>query len=279
MLEGSIRRAGEDIRINVQLIDTTTGGHLWAERYDGAWADIFALQNKVIENVATALELRLVEAQHAADVLGGTRNPAAYDTFLRGLEHEYRGTPDDWVKAISLYQEALKLDPDFGRATAQIAWVYWNSSGQEPVQKALGLSNDEVYAKANAYLEEAAKHPSPNYYQIRADRLIYQHKSDEAIAAAQKAIALDASDANAYFEMATALLFNGRPAETLNSSRCHAAGESRAGAGRHGAAIWRDSPTTRSSAIRMPRRSLQTLSPMPKARAALSGPTIRDGGC
>jgi TolB-like protein/class 3 adenylate cyclase len=216
ILEGSVRRAGEDIRINAQLIDATTGGHLWAERYDGAWSDIFALQNKVVENVATALRLRLVEGQHAAEVAGGTRNPAAYETFLRGLELEYRGAPEDWVKAIALYQEALKLDPEFGRATAQIAWVYWNATGQEFVEKAMRLSEDEVYAKANFYLEQAAKHPSPTYYQIRADRLIYKHKSDDAVAAAERAIALDSSDASAYYEMGMALVFNGRPSDTLN---------------------------------------------------------------
>jgi class 3 adenylate cyclase/TolB-like protein len=215
ILEGSVRRAGDDIRVNAQLIDTTTGGHLWAERYDGAWAEIFTLQNQVVEKVANALKLRLVASQHAADVAGGTSNPVAYETFLRGLELEYRGAPEDWAKAVTLYQQAVALDPNFGRATAQIAWVYWNASGQDAVQKALGLSYDDVYAKANAFLAEAEKHPSPRYYQIRADRLMYAHKSDEAVAAAERAIALDPSDPDGYTQMSAALIFNGRPAEAL----------------------------------------------------------------
>jgi tetratricopeptide (TPR) repeat protein len=83
--------------------------------------------------------------------------------------------------------------------------VYWNASGQQSVEKALGLSHDDVYAKANAYLAEAETHPSPSYYQMRADRLIYQHKSDEAIAAAERAIALDPSDPDGYVQMSVAL--------------------------------------------------------------------------
>ena len=216
VLEGSVRRAGDDIRINAQLIDTTTGGHLWAERYDGAWGDIFTLQDQVIKDVADALKLRLVENQHAAEVVGGTHNPAAYELLLQGLELRHRGQPGDFKKAITLYREALALDPGFGRATAEIAWAYWDATGQQVVEHELGLSHDEVYAQANASLTAAAEHPSPNYYRIRADRLIYQHKSDEAVAAAERAIALDSSDPDGYTQMCTALIYNGRPTEALD---------------------------------------------------------------
>ena len=77
LLEGSIRRVGNDMRINAQLIDTETGGHLWAERFDGQWEDVFALQDKVVANVAGALKLRLVTDGGKAKIAGGTDNPAA----------------------------------------------------------------------------------------------------------------------------------------------------------------------------------------------------------
>ncbi len=86
LLEGSIRRVGDDMRINVQLIDGTTAGHLWAERFDGQWADVFALQDKVVGSIAGALKLRLVSSQGKAEFAGGTSNPAAYEAYLRGME-------------------------------------------------------------------------------------------------------------------------------------------------------------------------------------------------
>lgn len=217
ILEGSVRRAGNDIRINAQLIDAASDGHIWAERYDGAWSDIFALQNKVVGNIASALKLRLIEDRNSPDVLGGTRNPAAYEVFLRGLEREYRGESGDWSAAISFYQQALKLDPEFGRATARLATVYWNAAGQVPVQKELGLSDDSVWGKFTEYLEEASKHPSPTYYQLRADQLIYKHRSGEATAAAERAVALDPSDPDGYSQLAIALTFDGRAAEALDT--------------------------------------------------------------
>jgi adenylate cyclase len=81
ILEGSTRRAGEEMRINAQLIDAQSGGHLWAERFDSQWAEVFTLQDKVVENVASALKLRLVGSHRP----GGTSNPAAYEAYLKGL--------------------------------------------------------------------------------------------------------------------------------------------------------------------------------------------------
>ena len=137
ILEGSVRRGGNDMRINAQLIDTQTGGHIWAERFDGPWTDVFTLQDKVVGDIADALKLRLVTGEGKAKIAGGTSNPAAYEAFLRGLELELRDTPEDIAKAVPLYEQALTLDPNFGRATAELAWVYWNAT--DAVTKSAGL--------------------------------------------------------------------------------------------------------------------------------------------
>ncbi|MGK9167032.1 hypothetical protein KXR53_12075 [Inquilinus limosus] len=212
LLEGSTRRVADDMRINAQLIDTQTGGHIWAERFDGPWADIFALQDKVVASVAGALKVRLVS--HAdKEIAGGTSNAAAYDLYLRGLEHELRDTPEDFVKAVAFYEQALALDPKFGRADAALAWIYWNTD--YPREQALGLSGSQLLDKLYRHLEAAAKNPSPTYYQILAHLLVRERKSDEAIAAMQTAIALDPSDSWSYEDMSAALIFNGRPEEGL----------------------------------------------------------------
>src|SRR5262249_53955638 len=87
VLEGRVQRAGEQVRINAQLIDATTGGHQWAERYDGSLAEVFALQDKVTHNIADALALRLTDAEQQSLVRRETDLPAAYDAFLKGWDH------------------------------------------------------------------------------------------------------------------------------------------------------------------------------------------------
>jgi adenylate cyclase len=211
ILEGSTRRAGEDMRIDAQLIDATTGGHVWAERFDGAWSEVFALQDKVIENVASALELRLVTGEGKAKIAGGTSSPAAYDAFLHGFELELRNTPAEIAKAVPFYEQALALDPNFGRAAAELAWVYWDAD--EPRRKALGLSWDEIDAKLYESLARASTHPSPTYYQIAAQLLTREHKSDQAIASLQEAVPLDPSDPWTFYGLSEALIFNGNPKE------------------------------------------------------------------
>jgi TolB-like protein/class 3 adenylate cyclase/Flp pilus assembly protein TadD len=212
ILEGSTRRAGEEMRINAQLIDAKTGGHLWAERFDGAWAEVFALQDKVVESVASTLKLKLVPS--SAEEAGGTNNAAAYEAYLRGWDLRKRNSIESFVKAADYFKQALMLDPNFGAADAALAWIYWDANQQR--QTALGISSwDETHAKLLEHLEAAAKHPSTDYYGMLAQLLIRQQKSDEAIEALQKAIALNPSESWIYMDMSQALTFNGRAADSL----------------------------------------------------------------
>ncbi|PSH59037.1 guanylate cyclase [Phyllobacterium brassicacearum] len=215
ILEGSIRRAGDEMRVNAQLIDATTGGHMWAERFDGAWSDVFELQDKMVGEIATALKLRLVSGQQAAQIAGGTSNTAAYEAYLRGRELELRAKPEDWVKAVRHYEQALALDPKFGNAAAALAWIYREAQWTEARSKELGLTEEETRAKADTYFAEAAKNPSPMYYRILTAKLKMQQRSDEAIAAAERAVALDASDAENYEWLSTAMIYNGRATDGL----------------------------------------------------------------
>ena len=265
LLEGSIRRVGDDMRINVQLIDGSTAGHLWAERFDGQWADVFALQDKVVGSIAGALKLRLVSPQGKADFAGGTSNPAAYEAYLRGMEiYNRRNTPEEFAQAVRFFHQALELDPNFGAAAASLAWAYWEMDG--PRAKVFGFTEDKANYFAYDYLKEAAKHPSPAYYQLVASLLVREHRSDEAVALMFKAVALDPSDPRNYVGLAEALNFNGRPKEARdyldaanrvdpggNDYRHYLAGLADFGQGRFGEAV--DS---------LERIDLQSTDPWPK---------------
>jgi TolB-like protein/class 3 adenylate cyclase len=213
VLEGSIRRAGNDMRINAQLIDAKTGGHLWAERFDGAWADVFSLQNKVVTDVAQALELRLVSGKRAAAVSGGTSNAAAYDAYLKGWELIRRFTPEDNAKAIPHFEQAIALDPNYGQGYAGLAEAYIDALFEIGWQKPLGQSYPEIAKKLTAYLQEALKHPTPEAYRVNSYILQGKFQFDEAVAGLERAIALDPSDAESYAVLGEALIFAGRIAD------------------------------------------------------------------
>ncbi|PAQ11457.1 adenylate/guanylate cyclase domain-containing protein [Mesorhizobium temperatum] len=214
LLKGSIRRVGDDMRINAHLIDSSTSRHLWAERFDGRWADVFALQDKVVGSIAGALQLRLVSVAPAARS-GGTNSPEAYDVYLKGMDIYNRiNTPEEFAQAVKHFQHAVELDPDFGAAHAQLAWAYWDADITRAV--VMGLTRAEAYDKVHETLKLAARHPSPGYYQLVAELMVREHNSDEAVTVLLKSVALDPSDTWNYLSLANALNFNGRPKEALS---------------------------------------------------------------
>jgi len=124
VLEGSIRRAGDEVRINAQLIDAVTDHHVWADRFDGKNESIFALQDKITERIVSALAVKLSASEKKVTTEKGTNNMVAYDTFLKGMGHMRKFTPKDLVKAIEYFEKAIELDPNYSEAYANIANIY-----------------------------------------------------------------------------------------------------------------------------------------------------------
>ena len=121
VLEGSVRKAGNRVRITAQLIDGKAGDHVWAERYDRDLDDIFALQDEISEAIVTALKLKLFPAEKKAIEDRGTTNVEAYDLFLRARALARTYSPTEILRAIEIYRQALALDPDFAPAWAGLA--------------------------------------------------------------------------------------------------------------------------------------------------------------
>ena len=111
VLEGSVRKAGNRVRVTGQLIDAGSGAHVWADRFDRDLTDIFAVQDELTQKIVSALALTLTEGEQHRLASEPTTNPEAYDFFLRGREFWYRQTKELNVKAMEMLTRAVELDP------------------------------------------------------------------------------------------------------------------------------------------------------------------------
>ena len=214
VLEGSVRRAGDQIRINAQLIDGSTGGHVWAERYDGPLTNIFALQDRVRQKIVLALSVTMTAQEKAGRGSAETSVPKAYDAFLKGWAHYQRNTRQDFGLARDYLEQALALDPSYTRAAAALAALYWKTHLRD-WQPALRVDAGAVKRNAYAYRDRALESPTPLALVVNADMLMWRGKHDEAIEQARRAIMLAPNDAYAKLELAEILVYAGRPTEAL----------------------------------------------------------------
>ena len=218
VLEGSVRRAGKQVRINAQLIDATTGGHLWAERYDGKMDDVFALQDRITRKIVGALAVKLTAGEEKQVARKETDSAEAYDAFLKGLVHYWRDTREDFVQAVPYLEKAVELDPNYSRAYAALAAVYWRSARRK-WHSSLGLVYYEAWEKGKQYLQEAMKDPTPLAHLVASDLYRREGRFQESITEATRAIVLDANDPVGYVAMARALIMAGSPAEGADSMK------------------------------------------------------------
>ena len=140
ILEGSVQKAGESVRVNVQLIKAATDSHLWAETYDRKLTDIFAVETEVAERIARSLEAKITGREKAAISAVGTKNPAAYDAYLRGIALRNSQSREDQERLVQYCREAVALDPNFAEAWTEIAYaegLKFIQGERTPAQQAL----------------------------------------------------------------------------------------------------------------------------------------------
>jgi adenylate cyclase len=125
VLEGSVRKVENRVRITAQLVDATTGYHLWSERYDWELKDIFALQDEVRQKIVLALKVKLTSEEQERFKRFPTDNLEAYDHVLRGVEYIYRFTKEANAQARQLFERAIALDPHYAGACALLGLTYW----------------------------------------------------------------------------------------------------------------------------------------------------------
>jgi serine/threonine protein kinase/Tfp pilus assembly protein PilF len=130
ILEGSVQKAADQVRVNVQLINAQTDSHLWAETYDRKLTDIFGVESEIARGITAALQAKLTGREEQALAVKPTNNPEAYDAYLRGLAFGARAASDDRLKAAEFYERAVQLDPNFAIAWARLSrahgLIYFN---------------------------------------------------------------------------------------------------------------------------------------------------------
>jgi adenylate cyclase len=215
-LEGSVRKADSQVRITAQLIDTPSGQHLWAERYDRELKDIFALQDEITRQIVANLRVEVGQAELERARRTPTENLTAYDYVLRGREAFLRASLDQTQKeanaqARQLFEKAIELDPAYAEAYTWLGYTYllerimvWNLDPQtleragELAQKAIAL-DDSL--------------PRPHLLLGQVYRWKKQH--EQAIAEVERALALDPNSDYAYVNLGDVLFAVGRPEETI----------------------------------------------------------------
>lgn len=211
VLTGSARKLGEKLRINVNLIDTGSGQHLWAERFDGIVEDIFAFQERITSKISDALSVQLTGSEQDYTTFQETHDPAAYEAFLKGWAAYRKETPQGFEAAIGHFRHASDLDPAYGRALAALAAVYWETY-QKRWYRRLGISPVyKVWQLANEYLDRSMVEPSPLAHKIASEMLTTNRRFDEAVAEAKRAIAIDPNDPLGHVALAEVLSLSGSP--------------------------------------------------------------------
>jgi TolB-like protein/class 3 adenylate cyclase len=214
VLEGSARRIGEQVRINAQLIDTESGGHLWAERYDGKTTDIFALQDKVTASIVDALALELLPQERQRLAEAGTDNAAAHDAYLLGLSLYYRRTPEDNASAAGYFRQAIELDPDYAPPYTALAKVYVQAViGEQAYADELEIFWTDGYEKAAALLERGMKEPNADFHVLRSWLALRKRQHRLALTEARLALELNPNDADAMEALSEALIYAGKTQE------------------------------------------------------------------
>ena len=216
VLEGSVRRDGERVRINAQLIDAMTGGHLWAERYDASLSDVFAVQDDVTERIVEALAVELTpqEMQRVGRI--GTDSIASYDAYLQGLSFYYRRTPKDNAKAAAHFEQAIELDPGYSVAYTALAKAYLQSIWDVRYAAELGVTWRKSIAEAWKLLPKVNGQFDADLHVLRSWLALLRRQHQEAIAEARRALELRPNDADALEALADALIHAGQPKQGMD---------------------------------------------------------------
>ena len=212
VLEGSVRKAGNRVRITAQLIDASNGGHLWAERFDRDLTDIFSTQDEVVEKIVGMLAVTLTRGEEQRLRRHGTGNVEAYESWLRARELLTRGTRESVAQSRVMYRRAIEIDLNFARPHAGLALAaiseYVSGWAPDPAQ---ALDEAERWARRAVELSDQ----EPVSHLALGAVLLWRRDQEGALAESRRMMALDPNFAQGYSATGLALMYAGRAAEAL----------------------------------------------------------------
>ncbi|MHC4639580.1 MAG: tetratricopeptide repeat protein, partial [Planctomycetota bacterium] len=212
VLEGSVQKTEEQLRINAQLIDAIKGHHLWAEKYDRDLKGLFSLQDEITMKIITELGVKLTEGEQARIYAKGTENLDAYVKLLKGRKHKYRFNKEGNAIARKMFEEAIALDPKYSMAYGFLA-----STHQMDVLLGLSKSPRHSLARAIELVQKAIALDDSNAgaHGLLSWLFTFKRQYDKAIAEAELAVAIDPNSADAHAYLGLTLHFVGRYEEAI----------------------------------------------------------------
>jgi adenylate cyclase len=211
VLEGSVRRLANRVRIAVQLIDAATGGHHWTERYDRDLVDIFVLQDEIANSVAGAIEPRLLAAEGVRSLGRSAEDLGAWELVAQALAHFWRVTRGDSERAIALLTQASDEYPDYPPAHSLLAFCHSFASHMGWADRTESLSKSRLHSRKAVQLDptDSWAHLALGYEALMENRL------NESISGFRRAIELNPNSAQAHSHLGRALAFSGRDREAM----------------------------------------------------------------
>jgi adenylate cyclase len=210
VLEGSVRRSGERLRVTAELIDCADGTQLWADRYERQVQDVFDIQDELTKEIVTALRIQLTDGEQASVWLRSTKNVEAWGYAMRGADHVWRGTAADMLQARFYLERAAQCDPHYAKAVALIGLTHYFD-----VRFHYALSREDSERKASEFTSKALLLNPEEPYAVWMQALIQslQGQFEDAVATMKRALAKSPGDANCWLGMARVLVNAGRAAE------------------------------------------------------------------
>jgi len=218
VLEGSVRKEGNKVRITAQLIDAITGHHLWAERYDRDLKDIFALQDEITMKIITAMQVKLTVGELANLWAEGTKNLDAYLKCMEAYTNYLRTTKEGNALGKKLAEEVIALDPKYPRGYVLLAQIYlWD------ILLGTTESPEKSLAKAKEFAEKAIAldNSESTAHGLLGSIYLMSRQHDKAITQVERAISLNPNDASNSIRLGFVLLNAGRPEEAISALKNH----------------------------------------------------------
>ena len=210
VLEGSVRKAGDRVRITAQLVDAVSGHHLWADRYDQRLDDVFAVQDEITHHIVDALAVTLTRGERERGERRRTDQLEAYDLLLRGLDCLRKSTRESNLDARHMFETATALDPRYAEAYAQLSHAHFREWSMGWTSDLLVLDQALQFGEQAVALDPLL----PVAYRSLAVVLLWKKAHERAVAAAQRAVTLAPNDANSHWVLAEVLIWS-RPEQAI----------------------------------------------------------------